>query len=226
MIVVSPCFYPTEEPAAHLRNSCRRMGLDLLLYGVGQPFHAHGADAQVAKLVPVLEGLDDEYVVVTDCRDTLFLAGEVELMDEFRHYRTDLVMSAEKGCWPPEPEVVHGMPKTSLGYNYINAGQYMGKRKYILTCLHHLLSQYRKGGGLDNSQAWWPLALLRGELDFALDSKCRIFQTMSSGETYDLIPDRRILFHLTGACPCSVHFNGSQDRTAYIKLSEELYGQG
>ena len=224
MRIVAPCLYPDEQPAAHLARSCRRNGLQLTLYGVGGTFMAHGADAQVVQLLPVLEALSDEYVVVTDCRDTLFLTGEDDIMDEFHKYNSRLVMSTEKGCWPPNDEVLHGMPRTPLGYNYINAGQYIGESIYIIECLRHLLASYRGKGGMDNSQPWWPLALIRGELDFALDSKCRIFQTMSSGETYNVLPGKRVLVHTTGATPCSIHFNGSADLTQYHKLSEELYG--
>ena len=223
MKIVSPCFYPTTEPAAYLEKSCRRHKLDLLLYGMGQPFVAHGADAQVAKLIPVLKELPDEYVVVTDCRDTLFLTGEEELMFEFRKYNSRLVMSTEKGCWPPNDEVLYLMPRTALGYDYINAGQYIGERLYIIECLQHLLATYRPHSDLDNSQGWWPLALLREELDFKLDHRCRIFQTTSSGEGLVVRGDR-IYVPTTGAHPCSVHFNGSQDRTGYIKVAEKIYG--
>jgi len=223
MKVVSPCFYSNELPAQHMVRSAQYNKLEVALYGVGQQFVAHGADAQVAQLLPVLKGLSDTHVIITDCKDSLFLAGEDEFMATFEEYDAKMVMSTEKACWPPNDEVLQGMPPTKLGYDHINAGQYIGERVYIIECLEHLLNVYRPQSDLDNSQGWWPLALIRGELEFALDSECHLFQTMSSDETYDVL-DKQVFFHQTGYYPCSVHFNGSSDLTKYRELSGRLYG--
>lgn len=224
MRIVTACFYSTDEPAAHLIRSARKNGLEPLVYGLGKPFHAHGADAQVVQLIPVLEALADDIVCITDCRDSLILAGEAEILRTFEEFKARLVMSTEKGCWPPEDEVLHGMAHSPLGYDFINAGQYIGERVYIIECLKFLVEKYRRGRGLDNSQAWWPLALIRKELDFSLDKECHLFQSMSSGETYT-ISKARVSIPQTSYRPCSLHFNGAgPNLSVYHALSEALYG--
>lgn len=223
MLVVAPCFYPNTEPAKLMMGSAGHHGIDVALYGMEQQFVAHGADAQVLKLHQFLQGIHDDLILVTDCRDVLFMAAATEIEERYRSFGSKLVMSTEKGYWPPNDEVLQGMPSTGFGYDHINAGQYIGERDYILYCLKHLLDNYRPHSSLDNSQGWWPLALVRGELHFSLDSTCNIFQTMSSGERLERVGSR-VYNPQTGNYPSLVHFNGNRDLTAYRNLYEELYG--
>jgi hypothetical protein len=55
-------------------------------------------------------------------------------------------------------------------------------------------------------------ALMRKELDFVLDSKCEIFQTMSGGaDTHLTEGEGRPMNKFTGSFPCSVHYNGNSN---------------
>lgn len=187
--------------------------LNVRLYGVGQPFVPHGADAQVAKLYDLMQNKLADLVLVTDCRDVLFLAEPEEIIQKFEASGKHLVMSAEQGCWPAEQEIVdfyYG--KDPNGYNYVNAGQYIGTWEYVQFCLKHLLDEYRakRHAGADNSQGWWMWAKMRGELDFALDTECQIFQSMSGGADHQVVVENgRVLNTMTGSSPCSIHFNGN-----------------
>ena len=224
LLIVSPCFYPDASPARLMCESARVNGLNVELYGVGLPFHAHGADAQVAKLRDWMAGgKKANLILVTDCRDVLFLADEKEIVGKFLAFRSGLVMSTERGCWPPDPAIVsHYYGKDPNGYDYINAGQYIGEWEYVMHCLDWLLKQYReKWDGLDNSQGWWMQARMRGELEFALDSRCQLFQSMSGGadahvETHvgKALECNRIWNKVTNTHPCSIHFNGNPGNDA------------
>jgi len=214
LIVLSPCFYPDASSADLMLRSASAHGLSVQLYGVGQPFVPHGADAQVAKLADLMakEKLAN-LVLVTDCRDVLFTANVIEIIAEFRSFGKNLVMSAEQNCWPPDPEIVKFFyGESPHGYDYVNAGQYIGTWESVRFCLDHLLNQYRAKHypGADNSQGWWMAAKMRGELDFVLDSGCRIFQTMSGGASgHIIVRNRRVVNRETHTFPCSVHFNGN-----------------
>lgn len=215
LLILSPCFYPSLQPARLMLESASAHNLPVMTYGVGEDFIPHGADAQVAKLCELMERqMLAEYALVTDCRDVLFLANQDEILRKFLSFGSDLVMSTENGCWPQDPEVVyHFYGKNRNGYDFINAGQYIGKWPVVVNCLRHLLSNYRKGDGLDNSQGWWAQAHMRGELPFALDYECNIFQTMSGGADAQLtIKDGRFFNTATGNQPCSVHFNGNPNK--------------
>jgi hypothetical protein len=216
LLILSPCFYPTAEPARLMLASARHYNLHAEIYGVGQPFIPHGADAQVVALYELMQaGKRAELVLVTDCRDVLFLAGELDIVQKFRAFRADLVMSTEQGCWPPDPDVVaHFHGRDPNGYDYVNAGQYIGRWEYVEHCLKHLIDRYRGGPGADNSQGWWMQARMRGELDYAMDHKCLLFQSMTGGadshtEVLDTGNWKRLLNRVTRSLPCSVHFNGN-----------------
>lgn len=213
LVVLSPCFYETSAPARLMLESAAKYGLQTLVYGVGKDFIPHGAHAQVDQLYCAMkkEKLAN-WALVTDCRDVLFLTGMTEILEKFWSFNSRLVMSAEVNCWPSDEEVVkHFSGKTKYGYDYVNAGQYIGTWDYVLLCLKHLLEKYRfQSGGLDNSQAWWPKAILRGELDVALDSQCSIFQTMSGGvDGHVHRVGWRVFNSVTKSTPCTVHFNGN-----------------
>ena len=199
LIVLSPCFYKDSSPADLMVKSARHYGLKTYLYGINQPFIPHGADAQVLKLWELMnyEKLAD-YVLVTDCRDVLFLAGEREILGKFTSkVGRGILMSTENGCWPPDPEIVQFFQ----GF-YVNAGQYIGTWEEVKAALRVLLDKYRDAPdrtGPDNSQGWWMWAYMRKEIDFDIDVDREVFYSMSGG--MDLHFDRH---H-----PCSVHFNGN-----------------
>jgi hypothetical protein len=217
LLVVSPCFYPDIRPAALMLESARRNHLNVELYGIGQPFIPHGADAQVFRLFLFMkEQKRAHHILVTDCRDVLFTAGEGEIMAKMSNFGPELVMSGELGCWPPDPEIVQNF----VG-RYINAGQYVGTWDYVMHCLEHLLVNYRDGGGLDNSQGWWMYAKMRGELSFAIDSSSEIFQSMSQGADQQVeIRHGRPFNKEHFTWPCSIHYNGNPGND---KPQQEMY---
>lgn len=228
LIVLSPCFYENSAPADLMIQSAIAHRLNVQLYGVGDPFIPHGADAQVAKLYDLMckGGKLAEHVLMTDCRDVLFLADQIEIMGKFKAFKKELVMSAETGCWPPEPEVVDFFfGKDENGYNFANAGQFIGTWEYVRSCLQLLLHDYRgKHPGADNSQGWWMWAKMRGQVDFALDSQCQIFQTMSGGSDAQILAiGDRVLNTKTNTHPCSVHYNGDQNGKAYREMYRRLF---
>lgn len=215
--ILSPVFYPTAAPAALLVESAKTFHLPLALYGVGEPFLPHGADAQVFRLCQImkLERLA-RLVMMTDCRDVLLLARESEIVRKYNALAEAsgerLVMSAERGCWPDEDELVaHYAGRDVNGYDYANAGQFIGDWDYVIQCLEHLLTYYRGlQPGVDNSQGWWMFANMRGRATFVLDSSCELFQSMSGGADAHVKVNNRVLVNeVTGSQPASVHFNGN-----------------
>jgi hypothetical protein len=215
LLIIAPCFYPTASPAELMVKSAKLHGLNVDLYGIGKPFHAHGADAQVVQLYDHMVVQVADYALITDCRDVLFFAGEDEIMEKFLMYQAKLVMSAEQGCWPPDDEVLKSFTPREHGYTYVNAGQYIGEWAFVRSCLKHLLDNYRGKGGMDNSQPWWALAKARGELDYTLDSSCLLFQSMSGGaDSHVEELEGRLWNRFTLTKPCSVHFNGNPGNDA------------
>jgi hypothetical protein len=229
LLITGPCCYSNAEPARLLLESAVRQGLEISLYGIGRPFIAHGADAQVVQLREFLEPLRQEYrtVFVTDVADVLILAKKEEILDKFADYHSPLVMSAEREHWPDEG-IAGDFPEDPNGYRWPNAGQYIGRMEDVVQSLDWLLNKYRSyHPGMDNSQPWWSWAYVRNELEFVLDRECRLFQTMSGGaDGHVVIEGDRLLNTMTGNYPCSVHFNGPGNEKPYADMAERLYGKG
>jgi hypothetical protein len=214
LLLLSPCFYPSSSPAELMVDSARAHGLNVRLYGVGQDFIPHGADAQVFRLWELMKPKQlADYALITDCRDVLFLANEEEILRKLDQFPSPVVMSTERNCWPPDPEIQNYFyGRDAHGYDYINAGMYIGKWDYVVTCLEHLLNKYRgQVPGADNSQGWWMWAKMRGELRFDLDYACEIFHSMTGGADRHLddMGNGRVYNRLTNSMPCSLHFNGN-----------------
>jgi hypothetical protein len=226
LLITGPCCYPSTEPVKLLLASAAHNGLKVHIYGVGEPFIAHGADAQVVKLRRELETLRHLYrtVLVTDMADVLFLAGEREILYKYRRMNSPLVMSTERGYWPDEGLAAE-FPEDPHGYRYINAGQYIGEMDHVITCLDWLLNKYRSyHPGMDNSQPWWHQAYVRKELEFALDRKCRLFQTMSGGaDGHVAVYGSRLYNSATKTLPCTVHYNGPGNEKPYEEMYRRLY---
>lgn len=226
--VIAPCFYSSADPADLFIRSCRAFHLNASIYGIGEPFIPHGADAQVFRLHKLMTSEKlSETVLITDCRDVLMLARQEEILRNYHalaeQHSARLVMSAERGCWPSEPELVkHYYGRDPNGYDYINAGQYIGDWDYVVWCLEHLLTHYRGlHPGADNSQGWWMWANMKGRIDFALDTGCRIFQSMSGGaDAHTEVRDGVLVNKATGSRPCSVHFNGNPGGSECIPQRE------
>lgn len=232
LLIVSPCFYPDDAPAELMVKSAMEHGMRPKLYGVGEPFIPHGAHAQVLRLYEFMYQRSKlaDYLLFTDCRDVLFLTEEREILEKFEASGSRLLMSAEQGCWPPDRELAeffHGKDKN--GYNYVNAGQYIGTWEQVYECNKFLLDHYRGSHpGADNSQGWWMWAKMRGELDFVLDSGCQVFQSMSGGAQDQLNwPHNatRLFNRCTQSSPCSLHFNGNPSNDApQREMYRRLFG--
>lgn len=213
LLIIGPCCYPTTKPAEFLLKSAHRNEAEIWLYGLGEDFIPHGADAQVVKLLRELKRFEHEYryVLVTDVADVLILAHPDEILTKFLMSDTRLLMSAEREHWP-EQGLGESFPKVIGGYRYLNAGQYVGEIKYVMTCLEWMISRYRGVvEGMDNSQPWWAQMYVRGEVKFKIDHECSVFQSMSGGadgHVRKLPGMRRITNDATGSMPCLVHFNG------------------
>jgi hypothetical protein len=211
MKIFAPCFYPDAAKADLLCRSAAFNRLHVTLYGIGKQFIPHGADAQVYQLMLEMENDASAHSItlVTDCADVLILAEEGDILEAYRSYNSPIVMSAEQGCWP-DPAIAGEFPEHYAGYRWPNAGQFIGETPAVLAALKHLLINYRfQYGGLDNSQGWWSLAMIRKELPVVLDQECRIFQSMSGGaDNHVEVAGHRIYNTKTRTNPCSIHFNG------------------
>jgi hypothetical protein len=218
LAVIAPCFYPDTSPARLLAESCQKHGLDLHLFGVGQPWrgdlhhHFEAAPQAVEALPPHVEA-----VLFTDAADVFVMAGETEILDKYLRWEAPLLLSAEQGLYPWGMEEFRYQSTAPLAYSpwaHPNGGGWIGRREGLAELLRRVGREEWQ-----EAQGRWVKAFSRGDLGVCLDHLCSIFQTMSqsSGDQLELRRSERweSVFHShrfhnthTGSFPCLLHFNG------------------
>jgi hypothetical protein len=238
MKIFSPCFYPTLEPADLFLKSAAANGLNVDVYGLGEVPDTHGGGFQLEKPWEILaREKQADYVMVTDSRDVLMLAGEDEIVEKFLTFHAPIVISTEREQWPYDPalyalcEPILADPAHSR-YVFANSGQIVGEWDAMRDAYRFLLDNYRnkpfadrEPPGHDVPGPWWMLARMRGQIDYANDDQFKLFYTMSARSLEDtLIEGKRIVSRETGERPASIHFNGDKSGVAFREMAERLFG--
>jgi hypothetical protein len=230
--IYSPCFFPNTEPAQLFLKSAAANGLEVELYGVGEVPDTHGAGIQLQRPWELFaKEKKADLVMVTDCRDVLFLASESEMVETFYSFKSPIVLSTERELWPYE-ETLSNHFQGITGYVYVNIGQIVGEWDAMRDAYRFLLDNYRnkpfadrEPPGHDVPGPWWMLAKMRGQIDYANDDQFKLFYTMSARSMEDtLIEGKRIVSRETGERPASIHFNGDKSGVAFREMGERLFG--
>jgi hypothetical protein len=233
--ILSTC--GSAEVADRMLRSAAHHGLKVRLEvcRMGSP---HGADIQaVWPINEWLPSMTEEYVMMVDAPDVLFLADEDEIMKKFRSFGNDLVMSAEYYCMPRLEgialDTILSNMVPPLHHPYPNCGCWIGRRERAIELLRFSMEHYRGKPpdgkcGLDGPGAWFSYGLMEGTMDFALDHASVLFQSMGSFQTNEcpVIQDGRIYNTLTGTWPIAIHYNGGAalGRESYNRMAHALYG--
>ncbi len=235
LLIVSPAYYHTQadqdEWSGRMQATARRLGLNLLVFGLGRQIDCHNTNAQSFDLIEVLEGRTEDHVLICDCVDVAFLAPEDEIVEKFKSFNAGMVVSGEK-------DALCGMPKTGTKMHEINApgyftnlniGLWMGERKYATHCLGESMRLYRHNPEdptyvPDSPQAWMALMMAwGGGPEFTLDKNCVLFQSMGLWGAGDVVSDGKRVHNLvTDTWPIALHYNGDKSYGAYRAKVAEL----
>ena len=228
LCVLSPCW--DSEQGALMVESAHRHGIHPELYDLGVVCDGHGGNIQYYDLLPILERKTDKHVLVTDCADVLWLAGEDEIMEKFASFNCGFVVSAEHdGCTglPKTAEKLDLMRIEAGGYfGQINVGLWIGEREYALHVLKESYRLYKdkpEDPTYSYDSAWQWLSLMRAAGDgprFELDMNCVLFQSMNHADTEFLFG--RVMNSVVCSWPCLLHYNGDKTRGAYKEMAERL----
>lgn len=224
--------YPEAEswkPLWHLCQSAVRMDRWLHVMGVGTPYRNH-YEAKVVRLREFIAGLEAEYVLYTDGKDSILTGGEEEILAEFAKLETDFVISMERGCWPIfDRQWRESFPAAVEERRWPNGGGWMGTKAGVLRVLERCLElrEAAQQGRLPGSLAVWSrlarqfvwddqalLQLCYLEGMFSGDTECRIFTNVGTadrrlaGNAHYQIVTGRTRVRQTGALPAVVHFSG------------------
>lgn len=231
ILVFTAGFYDRDydEKLRRLKASCKKFDIDLHIYGKGEFFSFF--DSKIRKMGMFLDRFKHEYThaLFTDAADTFFLSSLEEIIEKYKSFNAPLVLSGEKSCYP-YPDLESGFSDPGTSYKFFNAGGFIGQIDYLLAVISKLKSYYHVN---NNDNAHWMLAYSNHKIDFAIDSNCHIFQTMSDVEFgKDVVIDEskhlkktvRVYNKETQTYPCIIHFNGPKGTgTRNNKLMDEVF---
>ena len=215
-LLVFTCDYPT--PAADitlLRRSCDLYDIPLATYGEGSwPGYAQG---KIVAARQFLESRTEPFAMFVDGRDVIILDRAERILDQYQRIGSEIVISAEKTCWPDATLASHypypKPPYHNSPWRFINAGGWIGERKALIKALA-AAGEYSGAWPNDDQRCWTEFFLyMGGRQIMTIDAGCQIFQSMGGTNSHELGPTGENL--ITHKTPKVVHFNG---RTPNIGL--------
>jgi hypothetical protein len=166
----------------------------------------------------------------TDGWDTFALGPASELMEKFNRMDCDMLISAEKNCYPLR-ETASLYPECDSQWRYVNGGGFMGKCETFAEMFEDgtHATVFEK-----NDQQWLAEQYCRRHKDgrVKLDTGCEIFQTIAFegpndfGREVSEIPEYdnhwkdqvRLVNKHTGSKPIFIHGNGHTPMDKIYKL--------
>lgn len=220
LFVFTAAFYDRdyEQKLAMLGETCHKYEIDLTTYGKQEFFSFY--DSKIVKMGNMLNQIKNEYThaLYLDCADAFFLTGLEEILKKYEDMGSpEILVSGEKGCHPFED--MTDLFQSDDPWRYMNPGMYIGEIPKIMQIMSMCSGFYQLQ---TNDQGHWYQAYAKHRFPLQVDSKCRIFQTMSDthfGEDVDL-RDGRLYNKVTGQYPCIVHFNGGKDEQVNKRILE------
>lgn len=215
---------------ALLLRSAEAQGLRPTVLGYGDPrFVTHryigGVDSgmKVEHVRNALAALPETDVVLfTDAFDVIAVRplGE-ELLAAFESFRADVVVSAEKNCYPDATRASdYPLADRSRTYPYLNSGGYMGRVWALRWLMHSHYWRLRESDQRFFTSLYLRHAQLGCGPDIVIDHEARIFQTMNVDGPQLVRRDgpREAPFvnSVTGSRPFFLHFAGPYKQ--YIPL--------
>ena len=168
----------------------------------------------------IREGLnnynDNDIVMFVDGYDTFIHASEVEILRRYFGFRTEVVFSAEKTCWP-DKSIADRFPETG-GYKYLNSGTFIGTVGTLKKIFADQVENH------SDDQLYCQNQYLSGNFNITLDYESYIFFCLAGLEkncSYNQT-NGFVVNNETNCTSCIVHGNGGE----YTKESfNSLYYQ-
>jgi len=230
--IVTIACYPANEAAEvlwPLAESAQWFGCLLSVMGVGTAYNNH-ASAKLWRLLEYVKGLETDYILFTDGKDSVLVGDTNEILRKFKEFGTDFVISMERGCWPVFHDGWHdAFPRMEDGWNFPNAGGWIGTKAGVIRVLTAACELQRnlvagEHRGIDapwdelltplhkDDQALLQLLYLEGVI--VGDVRCRIFTNVAladrrlTGNAEYSFLNGRLRLNSTGEWPTVVHFSG------------------
>lgn len=161
--------------------------------------------------------VNTEFIIFCDCWDLVFTATPEEIIEKFLEFNCDLVVSAEKNCFPNDlKEEYDNLPFTS-SYKYLNSGMIVGYTSKLLETLEAMKVEEIPDDYWDgeknvhfNDQYEYQKIFLQQPVNIKLDYQQVLSRTLHDAKLIELdFSEQRIRNIETNTYPCTMHMNGN-----------------
>jgi hypothetical protein len=204
-----------SHECGHFRKlllSCRRQGFEPTVLGMGAPFRGYGYRLKLLWQYVLNACAPEDLVVHCDAFDTVFAGDLASLKLRFDALRVNLLVSAEKYCWP-DAALAATYPVCHTPYRYLCAGLWMGYVGAVLGVCDALGVQSMPDCADDQREFTRLYVTSRGLIQ--LDNDCVVFQNLHES-IGDLEFSGNISNRVTGTRPVVFHGQGLTDMSGVL----------
>lgn len=161
---------------------------------------------------------DDDIIIFIDAFDVLISGYTNEIIEKFKSYNCDILVSTELNCYPPAfKNDIDKIIPNNIKNKYINAGGYMGYVKNIKSFLEwKTINEIEHICQIGGDQTYIIKYFIENynKVNIKLDTESLIFQSMHliSWKEIDF-RGGRVYNNILNTYPCFVHFNGGTYQT-------------
>jgi hypothetical protein len=229
--VAVPCAFEDTRPIWMMETSCRKHGLSLKPYSMGEVYNGW-TDLKIYKLRQEALNCPTSHILYTDARDAWFLAGPDEIAGKYNAYGAPpLMLSAQCDVFGTYAAWYRDLPwDMSKIFRYIGTPGQLCQAKALAEALLWMQENYKLGNDFEHSELpdddppWWCEFIRHHPGVLKLDTECSIFMNAGSrpadGEMFgDVLEfrDGRVYNKLTTQSPCVLHFNGGYSHALHGK---------
>jgi hypothetical protein len=163
--------------------------------------------------------INTEFIIFCDSWDLVFATTPEEIIERFLELNCDLVISAEKNCFPDDLKKEYdNLPYTS-SYRYLNSGMIVGYTNKLLEILEVMEVEKIPNDYWDaekhcnihfNDQFEYQKIFLNQPVNIKLDYQQIFSRTLHDAKLEELdFSETRIRNIETNSYPCTFHMNGN-----------------
>ena len=220
-------------------ESAIRNDYDLVILGWGDKWlglsqKLKAAHAYASALPP------NDLILFTDAFDVLYVSSGAQVVEQFSTFHTDIVFSAECGCWPHVMEkggrpCFVDYPKAPTPYRYLNSGTWIGRAAPAADMLVAVMES--AGGDFKNANDQKLVAdfYIEGKFGIQLDFYNKLFQSMHMTDSPPLpycnpmddisLTNGKYYNKRTKSQPVVFHFNGGGKRH-HLQMESKVWYKG
>ena len=161
--------------------------------------------------------INTEFIIACDCWDLVFATSPEEIIETFLTFNCDLVISAERNCFPADLKDEYDKLEATSSFKYLNSGMIVGYTSKMLELLEFMKVEEIPNDYWDgeknihfNDQFEYQKSFLKQPVKIELDYKCLLSIPLHQVKMEDLdFSGERIRVNETMSYPCTMHMNGS-----------------